>query len=660
MSQEHKQALIEEIIAEGVKDNLFSHEEVLQLRHALSSLSLEELVSEYLPRWYGDLYKWKPVDVETWLYDPQFMGLQGEIWPVLAEDFKEMMSGRYREAVLCGAIGFGKSFLSGLALARMVYEVSCYKNPQLALGLATNSPIVMVNVSTKERQAKEVVFEYVAGFVRKSPYFRRHFPMEKDLTKELVFPNKVRVQPAASTQGSVIGQNIYGAVLDEANFLFKGTSVRGGGVNEDYNLAQVLHNAMIRRIRSRFGTRHPGLLITVSSVMYPDDFTELRRKQAEAAGEQIFYRRYSQWTPKPAYAGFEQNPDDYFWLSVGDAANRPRVILREDELGFDPVLDDLEDLQEKGITVLKVPNDFRLDFNRDLDMAVRDVAGYATQARHPFFRNIQPLLASFARSEKRGLSHPWSERRTSLLDSSGWVKERLDFGKRLRHHFAHVDLALSQDACGICVVRLDGVEQRLIERPVYNEFTNDVTIEHDSVYEPQLSTVLLLQVRALPGREIPLARVRGVLLDLVSWGFLLTGATYDTYQSAESIQALTAAGVEAGTLSVDRTMDAYHSLKEALDEERLDVYEDEVLLKEISELERDLERRKIDHPPSGSKDLSDSLAGAVQGAVLWVRENPGVMVRGSFEDEEGPLSASPVVMGGFQDDEDDDVSWLFR
>ena len=652
---DQKQALIDMMMREGLKQNLLTDEEVIYLRRELQNVSFEELMSEYIPRWYGDVYRWQPVDVRTWLFDEEFMGLQGQIWPVLAEDFIEMMSGGYHEAILEGSIGWGKSFISALALVRMVYELSCFKNPAAALGLADGSPIVLANIATKEKQAKDVVFGNVVQFVRRSPYFRRHFPLAKDLSKELLFPQNISVKPAASTQGSVIGQNLYGAVMDEINFLFRGQSDRSGSNNQEFDLAKVLHTAMGRRMFSRFKDRR-GLLMSVSSSMYPDDFTAWRKKQADELDERIFYRRYSQWTPRPEMQGFDRDPKQYFWLSIGDSANRPRVLRDPAEEEFDPDLDDREALEAKQLTVLKVPNIYRLEFLRDIDMAVRDIAGYATNARHPFFRNIRPILDSFERAQRRGLKHPWSTERTTLLDDTTWVKDRLDWDRRLYHHFAHVDLAISQDAAGIAIVRLDGVEETVFERPYYDEINAELRYEKDIQYVPKLSTVMTLQIKSEGEHEIPVAKVRQILMDLVNWGFLLTLVTYDQYQSAESIQALLSSGVEADKLSVDRTMDPYHSLKEAFDEDRLDTYEYPILLKELSELERDLEKKKIDHPPKGSKDCADGLAGAVHNAAIWVRNNPTVVMQGEMTGE----GAFPsTLMFGEVDDPEDDYSWLF-
>ena len=50
---------------------------------------------------------------------------------------------------------------------------------------------------------------------------------------------------------------------------------------------------------------------------------------------------------------------------------------------------------------------------------------------------------------------------------------------------------------------------------------------------------------------------------------------------------------------------------------------------ELISLERDLEKGKIDHPPGGTKDVADALAGVVRGlsgrTILWAEH--GISLR---------------------------------
>jgi hypothetical protein len=87
--------------------------------------------------------------------------------------------------------------------------------------------------------------------------------------------------------------------------------------------------------------------------------------------------------------------------------------------------------------------------------------------------------------------------------------------------------------------------------------------------------------------------------------------SYDGYQSRESIQVLRKAGIRAQEMSVDRNTEPYDHLRSALYQDRVAMVENELLMQELSQLEINAEKGKVDHPPRGSKDLADAVAGAV-------------------------------------------------
>ena len=78
-------------------------------------------------------------------------------------------------------------------------------------------------------------------------------------------------------------------------------------------------------------------------------------------------------------------------------------------------------------------------------------------------------------------------------------------------------------------------------------------------------------------------------------------------------QQLTTMGfADVKLVSLDRKPDGYLSLRSAINEQRLMLPSDmPTVEKELINLERDNQTGKVDHPPDGSKDIADSLAGAV-------------------------------------------------
>lgn len=67
---------------------------------------------------------------------------------------------------------------------------------------------------------------------------------------------------------------------------------------------------------------------------------------------------------------------------------------------------------------------------------------------------------------------------------------------------------------------------------------------------------------------------------------------------------------------MDRTTVPYEFLKSAFYDQRLSIPTNDRLLEELLSLEIDTKANKIDHPPGGSKDLADALAGIVYGLTM--------------------------------------------
>lgn len=104
---------------------------------------------------------------------------------------------------------------------------------------------------------------------------------------------------------------------------------------------------------------------------------------------------------------------------------------------------------------------------------------------------------------------------------------------------------------------------------------------------------------------------------VTSLGIHIQMLTFDGFQSSDSIQLLKTAGLDVGLLSVDRTDEQYLNLRSCILEGRLDLYDQPTLIKELYELDHDIKNKKVDHPISGSKDISDALCGAIWNAQKY-------------------------------------------
>ena len=134
---------------------------------------------------------------------------------------------------------------------------------------------------------------------------------------------------------------------------------------------------------------------------------------------------------------------------------------------------------------------------------------------------------------------------------------------------------------------------------------------------------LSIQLMAKQGSEIQFSDVRKFILRLKEfYDFNIILATYDGWQSLDSIQVLNENGVEAEQLSVDKTNDAYDTWKELMYQQLIKAYPNNIAEREAKELivtdkgkidhpEKSWERYKTEKIQKGSKDVMDSIVGAV-------------------------------------------------
>lgn len=568
-------------------------------------------------------FKTPPVDMETFIKDPYFLGNTCDnLWPRLMDDLVDLFEGGYHEVVYTGSIGWGKTFTASIGIARILYELSCLKDPHKTYGLAKGSNISIVCLSVNEQLATKVVFENISIKIKASPYFQENFPFEAT-KKELRFPNNIWVAARATTDTSALGLNTISALVDETNFMpTKGKQLdRVGYVDH----AEVIYNSIKRRMKSRF-EKHgklPGMLFIVSSKKTMDDFTA-RRVRESSNDASVFVRDYALWDVKPE----DHYSSKKFWVVVGNDQTPSRIIKDQAEaVAIKPTL-------PEGVVLIDVPEDFMPDFERDLEGSIRDLAGCATVSISPFIQRREKILG--ANDEKR--SHPFS---VNVYDPSKagtfmWdymvsqQRERDGYGNSIirskpivnpnapRH--VHIDPSLRGDATGIAMAHIAGwkdVRRRSDDGREY--------MERAPVYYVDF----VLRIVPPIGDEIIMGDVRRLVYDLAEHGYMITCVSMDSWQSADAMQQLKQRGYNSVMVSVDTTMDPYENMKTALYEERISLYHYEPLVKELQQLEKDTKKRKIDHPPKGSKDVSDALAGCLYTLSQQQTAQPLPILRGT-------------------------------
>lgn len=574
-------------------------------------------------------YARRPVDVMTFLSDPYFLGETGSsLWPQLKTDMVELFEGDYHEAVLAGSIGWGKSFFATCAMAYVVYQISCLRSPQRAYGIDSGSAIYVAMLSVTEKVARRVAVNELIGKIEHSRYFKEHFPAKAAPSQlEIKFPNSVQVVAGSTGSSAIIGLNVFAGFIDESSFMGDQKEVDRLGKFIASDTGEKIYKSIIRRMKSRFqrAGRLPGVLLVVSSKERPNAFIEKRVREArEQDDTHFFVREYATWDVKPA----EFFSPEKFKVVAGNDRVQSRI------LGDDPREE--AKYRDMGLQIVDVPADYRKDFERDLDGALRDIAGVATEAVSPYIQRTETIFAA----EDPKLQVPTVEEDGNPLEEwvpnrplhIAWTRIALPFERKLhgttyvetawrplRHpeaiRYVHIDASLTGDATGLAMGHVARWTEVVRRDPMGDEYTE---------LAPVIETDLLLRIVPPPGDEILLSDVRAVVYQFIEHGFQVGYVSMDQYQSADSLQQFRKRGIEAEVISVDRTTEPYDVLKSAFYEGRVRTQKHAWLGIELRNLQRvptSGGRVKIDHPKTmtgptggtvrGTKDLSDALAGVV-------------------------------------------------
>jgi len=588
------------------------------------------------------------VDIDEFVCSKDYMGQRRWIRPRVRKEINRLFNSEhsedYLEVILTGSIGYGKSYMSQLGVAYMLYRLSCYHCPQIEFGLAPGTSIVFIMQSAKLELAKKVLFAQFGGMLRQSPYFNQHFPFDPNRKSELQFPNDISLFPISGSDTAALGMNVFGGILDELNFMARvEKSSKGRFTGEqEYDQAEKLYSTALRRIKSRFqfAGRVPGKLFLISSSNYPGDFTDRKLKEAaqrrqEGKRETIFVVSMSQWE---GLAGTGRLSEETFLVEIGDETRRSRILL------------DMEEAVDKE-AVIEVPVDYRDDFERDLEGAIRDLAGRPVGGSNVLIKHRDKIHVAGVRHEER-----FDGKQLFIMDQVDLTRfdgrtyellneEYLDLLFETETTFvAHGDLALTGDSAGLAVSHFDGFVE-VGASWNWDEGEKKYAQSAPGRY-PSYCVDGVLKIIPPRNDEIDLNLV-GDLLHSIASRLNLAYVTADQFQSAQLLQRarklrnVYGKRIKSGNVSMDKQLGPYMECKQAFRDSRLIMPNTEVVKKEFRELIFDPAAQKIDHPPEGSKDVSDAVAGTV--FVLMMKNQPrGTVTARAAKKEKGepePLTA---------------------
>ena len=547
-------------------------------------------------------YKETPVDIITFVKDNQYLGRawhtasgKCKLYPywekVLLKIFPDAYTTNYNNFIESGARGLGKSEIAVTIGLYLMHRLMCLKNPHDFLDLKPTEKVAFAFMNITMVLAEEIGISKFQNTVQMSPWFMDRGTLTGRDTVIWNPPDFINII-VGSQASHVVGQPIYFAFFDEISF------IKNQDIDKQKKIATDMIDTAIGGMKTRFlrGGKNPTVLILASSKRSEKSFLEEHmKKKLSEEDETALIVDEPVWNVKPpeTYCGQK------FYVAQGNRFLTSEIIPEGSELKI---------WKDKWYRVLEVPIEFKPDFRDDIDRALCDFAGISSSELTKYISGAR--LAEIRRTDyKNAFIKDVIEVGNAPTDLAQYKDffdlSRLDKNLMGRPLFVHLDMSLSGDKTGIAGVWILGKKHS-----ANNESSSE---------ELYFKLAFSVSIKAPKGYQISYAKNREFIYWLREQGFSIKGITTDTYQNAALAQDLIAKGYPYEVLSVDRVntnkvCEPYAYLKNCIYENRVSIYDNELLTEELLCLERNGNTGKVDHPDGQSKDQADAFCGALYNA----------------------------------------------
>ncbi len=526
-----------------------------------------------------------PVDIRTFVTDKEYLGMSG-VYPAILDALEEMyhpqvegldhplrIGTEYREVVLTGSLGSGKTYAAVLGILYAIYLLSCLRNPHKLFGLDDASEIVFLFQSIRF-QTGGVAYKLARELINGSKYFTKHFPRDQRVKNEILLPNNIVIRPVSGEVTAAIGMNIASVLLDEMSFMkfhVKSVNAEDGG---EYDQAQALYSSARTRIDSRFSKygRHIVPMFLAGSARHENDFIQGKIKEHDltlmSLGKSpIYVYNKTAWQVKPwDYSG------ETFKVFRGREHIPPQIVEKGHELF------------ESEHTV-KVPVELKAAFiSQAITRALRDHCGIPSAETGSFIVEVDKTKAIFSQP------NVFAEDSYTFLGNdlpkvhASYLKD----ARRDRVWFCHLDLSRSHDSTGLALGYVDRWEE----------------------HKPFINIDGLLEIPPKAGNVIPWDAIIYFIFRL-SKHIPLYGVTSDQVGYHYLREQLVPYGYKIGKVSDTPNSSMYHNFIDLIAEGRIAVANHQKTLNELLTLNVDEKAGKVSKPVGGSKDCADALVSLV-------------------------------------------------
>lgn len=518
-----------------------------------------------------------------WLQPPLFPEQLRAVEALFTNDFKDW-DNKHKELLLLWGEGAGKDFTIVRMLVYVAYWLLCLKDPQEYFSLASFSPIDIGNVSVNGDHAANVFFKQftIALYHTKNPITGKNWFEErgmnlkegKDIQRRVVnFPKQITAYSLDSMRYTGEGKNLLIAVFDEVGEF-------------RFDKAKTLYKNLQNTAFSRFQDFYK--IVMISYIRDEYDFMAVHYDETKDRTD-IYRSNKAVWEVRP-----DRTKEDYlpqYNTDPEDAARRYENKLSTKRSGkfikeFDKVLACIDYERPSPFT-----NDtiYTTNLNEEL---------------------LQPWFKPNYTYDIYKLELEYDKTKDNKLKQV--IEKELEKHAN-KQYYIHIDLAKgTENFGGICI--LHPYQKTLSQVGYYVDLMIQIRPDEDE-------------------HEINFENIRKFIFKLHNKGFSIAKVTLDGFSSIDFTQILNSRGIECDNkLSLDRSLAPYSTCKDLIYQGLVDMYFYQVLIRELKELL--ITDKKVDHPKesrerdktegikSGSKDISDCLAGAIFSASSHPESEP--------------------------------------
>lgn len=561
---------------------------------------------------------WKeiPVDIETFLHDPQYLGrglvdAEGRytLFPYWEDLLKRLYPDPLKPATcntlaLSGAIGIGKSTEAVIIGLYELYRMLCLRDPAVYYGIMSTDVISFAVVNITLEAASGVAWSKMQNLIQSSDWFLQRGSLSKTELPVWRPHASSNIELICGSQPRhFIGRALYWAFFDEISF------IQNQDVEKQKQKATELVSSATARMQSRFmrNNVNPTILVLASSKRTEQSFLEtwIENKKKNESKTTIIVDE-PQWIIRP-----DKRSDRTFKVAIGNKF-LPSEVLPPDILD-----EECQSYIERGFRLIDVPIGYYENFIDDLDIALTDIAGISISSTSNYIsgeRITQTKSESFENPFTKDIIEVGNGQDDITQYSDYFDLTKIDPAMKSRPLFIHLDMSISGDKTGIGGVWIKG------KKPPQEGI--------DQSKELYFQLAFVVSVKAPRGHQVSFEKTRNFIYWLKEQGFNIKGVSSDTYARSGVEQDLLQKGYNYSIISVDRTnnnvQEAYAYLKNTIYERRLLLPRKGInlLTEELVGLQRNNNNGKIDHTPQGinSKDSADAICGALWNASQHAEE----------------------------------------